>query len=100
MNRRGKKTKAWDAVRAKLKPLFEAAGLTSCEFGFIKHGCWGRTGLSFAHAHKRTDPNFEMCAVALACPHAHQILDEQMSHAEMAESVHRAIEAHGGIIRP
>jgi hypothetical protein len=96
----GKKTRAWDAVRAWLKPRFEKRGITQCEFGFILHDCWKDNGLSFAHSHKRTDPHFQMYAVALACPPAHQILDEVFSHDQMAIAVHRAIEAHGGMIKP
>lgn len=98
--RAGKQTKAWAAVRAWLKPRFEKRGITRCEFGFILHDCWKGNGLSFAHSHKRNDPHFQMYAVALACPPAHQILDERFSHDQMAIAVHRAIEARGGIIKP
>jgi hypothetical protein len=94
MNRRGAKVKAWDAARAKLKVKFEAAGIVTCEFPLIfMHDCWRDNGLSFAHSHKRTDPHFQMYKVALACPPAHQVLDEVFTHDQMAIAVHRAIEA-------
>lgn len=87
----GKKVKAWEAERRRLKKRFEAAQITSCEFGFIDHECWRDNGLSFAHSRKRRDPEFDIEEVALACPQAHQILDERMSHEEMYEAVRKAI---------
>jgi len=96
----GKKTKRWNSVRAQLKKAFAKREITRCEFGFIRHECWDDNGLSFAHSHKRTDPHFQMYAVALACLNAHRILDEVFSHDQMAIAVFRAIESRGGVIRP
>jgi|SRR6185369_16343103 len=96
----GRKTREWSSVRVWLKRAFEKRGITTCEFGFIHHDCWRDNGLSFAHSHKRNDPHFQMYAVALACPPIHQVLDEVFTHDQMAQAVYRAIEGHGGIIKP
>lgn len=90
----GKKGREWINARAWLKKRFNWAGITSCEFRF-EHRCWGSDGLSMAHSRKRRDPLFEMYEVALACPVAHQMLDEQMSHAEMYSAVMAVIEKRG-----
>lgn len=90
----GKKGREWINARAWLKKRFNWAGITRCEFRF-EHRCWGSDGLSMAHSRKRRDPLFEMYEVALACPVAHQMLDEQMSHAEMYETVMAIIEKRG-----
>lgn len=72
---RGRKTKAWDSLRAKLKPKFESAGITTCEAKF-PHNCWWSIGLSFAHSKKRADiQGEELSEVALLCPDAHQIAE-------------------------
>jgi len=75
MKRRGKKTAAWENCRAKLKPRFERAGITVCEFQFS--GCWRDNGLGFAHSRKRrnvTTPELlEECA--LTCNVCHDIAE-------------------------
>jgi hypothetical protein len=94
LNPRGKKVKAWENARRKLKKRFEAAGITTCEFRFrLHHDCRIDDYLSFAHSRKRNDPEFIMDEVALACLPVHTILDEKMSHDEMYRAVRKAIEA-------
>jgi hypothetical protein len=87
--RRGRKTKAWDRARAKLKTVFKAQGVTRCELGFS--GCWRGNGLGFAHSLKRRNIRGEQITeVVLACVHCHEVL-ECLSEGEMARIV-------GGII--
>lgn len=71
----GKKTREWERVRAKLKPLFQRAGITTCEFRF--QGCWHDTALGFAHLRKRRNllPG-ELETVALACGPCHDKLEK------------------------
>ena len=69
MLKRGKKTKKWDAVRAKIKKDFEARGITRCEV------CGTGLYLGFAHRKKRRfipldDP--ELYIVALLCVTCHE----------------------------
>ena len=91
--RRGKKTKAWDRARAKIKPVFEAMGITRCEVRFP--GCWGGEGLGFAHSLKRRNIHGdEMAEVVLACNCCHDIL-ESLSEGEMARIVRGIIQARG-----
>jgi len=47
INKAGKKTKAWDKARAKLKLEYQEKGITYCEI------CSGTFALSFHHRHKR-----------------------------------------------
>ncbi len=91
LRRAGKKVKAWETERRRLKKRFQAKGITVCEFGFLVHDCAVDNFLSFAHSTKRSDPEFDIQEVAVACIPAHQILDEQMSHAEMKKAVLKAI---------
>lgn len=66
--------KRWDAIRARLKPLFERAGLTSCEFGY--DGCLRNFALGFAHSKRRRNiMGDEIEEVALACANCHSDLD-------------------------
>ena len=83
---RSKKTREWEAERRRLKPKFEAIGLTYCEFGYP--GCWRNNGLSFAHIKKRLNllPG-QLSIVALACPVCHYILDNRMKEVEMTKAV-------------
>jgi hypothetical protein len=72
--RPGKRTKEWARIRAILKPRFERAGITECEFGFV--GCWHDNGLGFAHIDKRRNLSLEeLWIVALACNLCHDILE-------------------------
>jgi hypothetical protein len=74
LRRAGVKTRAWETTRRKLKPRFERAGITSCEFGF--EGCWRRNGLSFAHGDKRRYlDQGELEVAALACIPCHNKLE-------------------------
>jgi hypothetical protein len=93
----GKKTKAWDAMRARVKPLFEAAGITRCELGYMDdpepaRRCKGEVE-GFAHAKKRDEtPPDELSHVIAACNNCHAVI-ERLSHAEMAERVYAVIRA-------
>ncbi len=74
MLKAGKRTREWDRIRAKLKPRFEAAGITRCEFGY--DGCWRFNGLSFAHFDKRRFLSTqELEIAALACASCHPKLE-------------------------
>lgn len=99
LNKRGPRTKAWDKAWRFLKPRFDTAGRTRCEFGFIAHDCGGI--LTPAHSKKRREMQGpDIYHVALACLNVHRILDEQMAHEAMESAVMRAIENHGGLILP
>lgn len=87
MNRRGPKTKAWDSERAKLKPKFEAAGITTCEIRYA--GCWNDNYLGFAHDAKRRK-NPKLSKVVLGCNPCHDIL-ENMGPERMKAEVDRII---------
>lgn len=52
MIKAGKKTKAWNKDRAKLKLIYQEKGITTCELRF--KGCWINNALGFAHKHKRS----------------------------------------------
>jgi hypothetical protein len=89
----GKKTRAWDAVRAKLKVAFADAGITSCELGLA--GCWRDNALGFAHSLKRRNiprnsPLLEECI--LACNTCHDKI-ELLQEVAMAEVVRGTIKA-------
>jgi len=85
INRRGKKVKAWDACRARLKKRFEAAGITTCEV------CGTDSFLSFAHSKKRRHiQGDELSECALLCIPCHQIA-EVLPHAEMAALIRNII---------
>lgn len=82
----------WDAVRAKLKPLFEKAGITSCELGLP--GCWHDNALGFAHSLKRrfiVTPEQEQ-EVCLLCSPCHDKIEVQ-EHGAMAAAVRMTIAA-------
>ncbi len=74
MKKAGKKTKAWDAARAKLKTAFERAGITVCELKFP--GCWRDNALGFAHSKRRRHiVGAEIYEVILCCNPCHDALD-------------------------
>lgn len=82
MKRVGKRTAAWDSLRARMKPEFERAGIVGCECRY--QGCAGLTMLSFAHSKKRRNVvGAELEECALACIPCHDVLEllpeEQMS---------------------
>lgn len=86
MKRAGKKVKAWESARAKLKVKFYAMGITSCEARF-PHNCWQSNGLSFAHAKKRRNLKpHELGEVALLCIEAHNAV-ESLPEAEMTKVI-------------
>lgn len=83
----GKKTRQWNATRAKLKVRFERAGITRCEFPMEVHdgmSCGSTFAMSFAHRFKRrnitTQEELETCA--LLCERHHSGL-ELLKEAEM-----------------
>lgn len=87
LRRRGKKTAAWDRVRAKLKKQFFDLGIVRCE------QCGTDSFLSFAHRLKRrfiTD-EAELMTVALLCVPCHQVI-EHSGHESMYEAVSRIID--------
>ena len=94
----GRRGREWDAARRRVRERLDAAGIRSCEFGFV--GCWKTEGLSLAHAVKRrylqrnaevgSPYHIETCAIA-CMPVCHKILDEQMSAPMMLEQVMAAI---------
>jgi len=85
MLKAGRRTKEWDRIRADLKPLFEAVGITWCEFRYT--GCWRDNGLSFAHTDKRRFlKGDQLYVVALACANCHPML-EILKREEMKERV-------------
>lgn len=91
MKRSGKKTKAWDRVRSKLKVEFQAKNITTCEVMF--EGCTGGYNVSFAHARKRTKlREGEIRDCCIACQSCHRHLDEDLSHDDMYSTVMGIIE--------
>lgn len=82
----GKKTDKWNRTRAKLKRIFEAAGITRCEM------CFGTFALGFAHSKKRrfiqTDEDWE--EVALLCQPCHEKI-EHSGHDNMLAAVREII---------
>jgi len=89
----GKKMRTWNAIRAALKPRFQLAGITSCEFRFS--GCWRDNGLGFAHRRKRRDCDTEeLWICAIACNNCHDRF-ERLPHSEMYQIVNDAINARG-----
>ncbi len=71
MNRRGKKSRKWDTVRAELKKEFEAMGVVTCEI------CGVDNYLSFAHRLKRryVTTADELRYVALLCIQDHERIE-------------------------
>jgi hypothetical protein len=50
----GKKGKDWIEAKKKLKIIYAAFGITSCEVGL--DGCWKNNHLTYAHRYKRSNP--------------------------------------------
>ncbi len=85
MNRAGKKTKAWDACRARLKREFMKMGITRCEM------CNNDNFLSFAHSKKRRHiVGDELSEVALLCIPCHSGV-ELLPEAEMTTLIRNII---------
>lgn len=91
MKRVGKKTRAWTNARNRLKKIFEANSVTTCELRYP--GCWVDNALSFAHSRRRRfiKDNEMLMEVVLACTYCHKKLDE-MSHEATYETVTKIIE--------
>src|ERR1044071_2794977 len=99
MKKVGRRTNDWRRAWRFLKPRLEAAGRTSCEFGFISHECFGR--LDPCHSKKRRlMQGDDIYIVAIGCQNVHQILDQEFTHEEMEQAVLKAINDHGGLILP
>ena len=81
IKRIGKKTKAWNNARAKLKNDFERMGIMECEIQF--HDCWVNNALGFAHLVKRRNVE-DLREVVLACNPCHMVV-ESWKEAEMKE---------------
>lgn len=70
LNPRGRKVKAWESARRKLKTKFAAMGIMSCELQYA--GCWFDNALGFAHAAKRVKLKGDnLYHVILACGPCH-----------------------------
>lgn len=70
----GKKGQAWIDVRAELKTVFAAIGITTCELRYA--GCAGDDYLGFAHAAKRRKLTAkDLYHVILACNFCHARLE-------------------------
>lgn len=85
--KRGKKSREWDKVRARVKKEFFEAGRTFCEL------CGSTFDLTFAHRLKRrfiNDPQ-ELATVALLCLTCHQQI-EILPHDEMYRIVTNIVE--------
>lgn len=91
----GKKTKAWESERAKLKRKFAKVGITTCELqgsNKVVHECGGDNYLGFAHDAKRRKLRPEdLGRVALVCNFAHDII-ENWSAGKMKAIVFETIE--------
>lgn len=79
----GKKTKAWNNARAKIKKQFMAWGITTCELKL--EGCWKDNALGFAHLDKRRYLTAEdLTKVVLTCTPCHE-QTEYIGRKEMRE---------------
>jgi hypothetical protein len=97
IKKRGARAKAWGKAWRFLKQEFQRRDITSCEFRFIPHVCWGP--LDPAHSKKRGKmKGNDIYMVAIACRLIHSYLDEKCSHDEMERFVNRAIESRGVIL--
>lgn len=89
--KRGKKTRAWENARRRIKAHFENLGVTFCELRY--DGCKLNSFLGFAHSKRRRlivtkEELFEVC---LACQNCHEILDRK-PHAETERIVKQVIQ--------
>lgn len=80
INKRGPKTKAWESARAKLKQMFAAAGITTCELhrigSVLPHLCTYDDQLGFAHnAKRRKLSQDDLYHVILICNNAHNVIE-------------------------
>lgn len=92
MKKVGARTKNWLRVRRVVMAELKAKAINSCEFGF--EGCTPFSSATLAHSRKRRfcKTDADLAEVAVACIPCHRVLDEQMSHEEMYQTVRRVIE--------
>lgn len=92
--RAGKRTKAWETTRAKLKVEYQAKGITECELGY--DGCKRDDWLSFAHGRKRRHLVGDELATLtiLACTPCHARI-EALPEAAMLAIVQSVISERG-----
>lgn len=90
----GKKTKAWDRERRKLKIESERTGLTTCELrGVIPHECSYNNFLGYAHDAKRRKLSAEdLKRAILICNNVHDIIEAWPAE-EMKQIVNDTIAA-------
>lgn len=90
MRRDGRRTKAWEAARRKLKCQFVSMGIDTCELQFP--GCAYDNELGFAHRYKRRfiTTEEELHVVILACSRCHDVIELQ-GHAMMKKIVDSVI---------
>lgn len=105
----GRKTKEWEATKRKLKPAFEAVGLTYCEVGKYlmqipehsarveKHRHW--FFITWAHGDKRDNLIGDelITLVATACVDCHNYI-EKMPREKMREIIEAVIAAR--VVQP
>lgn len=89
MLKRGKKSKAWDNARRKLKRIFENSDRTFCE------SCGSTFGLTFAHRLKRRfiTTDAELLYVACLCLDCHNAV-ETLPHEQMYDRITAIREAN------
>lgn len=90
----GKKVKAWNAERRRLKIEHERMGIKTCELrGVIEHQCTYDNFLRYAHDAKRRKLSAEDLKIAiLICNNVHDLL-ERMPPDEMKRIVNDTIAA-------
>jgi hypothetical protein len=96
INKKGKRVKEWDAVRAELKQECIILRITRCELRLS--GCNGDWALGFAHSLKRRNipPGSPLLREAcLACNHCHDII-ERLPERFMGVFVRTALEMRPG----
>lgn len=81
------RVKEWTIARAKLKPIYEKKGITTCEIRLI--GCKINNFLGFAHRHKRrwyySQPELlgAFNQTLLGCNHCHDIIEDDKEATEL-----------------
>lgn len=75
IKRLGKKGKAWESARWKLKVIYYDKNITTCEL--MLEGCTPTNFLSFAHRYKRNNPKCEHTfeQTILACINCHNKIE-------------------------
>lgn len=84
----GKKGKAWEKARKRLKKEFEKKGITSCEI------CGSTYIISFHHRHKRRENDEHIFKnVILLCERHHRKFEDSRSLTELWFDILRSKEA-------